>query len=246
MSARRSLTVLLLLCLLPVRFSAAQTAVSATTVKAVFLYRFAGYVQWPNSSSGPFTIAVIGAPDVAAQLAQLLPDHPIQGRRAQVRAIDRVSELRDAQILYIGPDYHGNLRSLIAPLAGRPVLVVTDAPDGLSAGGTVNFLIEQQHVRFEVSTAAARRAGLRISSDLLAVAVRVQTGLLLPLPAGYPGATPAFHADVRPIWTNTVDVFAQTGHTSARIGRAGSYWLRFLLTTASRACPAAGTSCRRA
>lgn len=185
MSQRQTLptyALLLLLCLLPVRFATGQTPVPATDVKAVFLYRFAGYVQWPRTSNGTFGIAVIGAPAVAAQLKQLLPNHPIQGRRAQVRSITRLSELQNAQILYIGPNFHGNLHSLIAPLANRPVLVVTDEPDGLDAGGIVNFLIEQQHVRFEVSTAAARRAGLKISSDLLAVAVRVRTGLLLQLP----------------------------------------------------------------
>ena len=154
-------------------------AYPADAVKAVFLYRFAGYVQWPpaaTDSTARFTIAVLGADAVAAQLRQLLPAHRIQGKPAEVHAIHSPRQVDGAQMLYVGPGYDGDLRALITRLQGRPVLVVTDEPGGLLAGSTVNFLIIHQHVRFEVSTRAARRAGLRISSDLLAVAERVETG----------------------------------------------------------------------
>src|SRR5579871_2335424 len=57
----------------------AAAAFPADAVKAVFLYRFAGYVQWPMSETQPdrFLLAVLGADDVAARLQRLLPDHPI-------------------------------------------------------------------------------------------------------------------------------------------------------------------------
>jgi hypothetical protein len=49
-----------------------------------------------------------------------------------------------------------------------------DHPRGLDEGGVINFLIVDRRVRFEVSMNAAQRAGLRISSQLLSVAVRVR------------------------------------------------------------------------
>lgn len=178
----RVLTLLALPAVMALPGIAQAETYPAAAVKAVFLYRFAGYVQWPQaaSSAADFTIAVLGSPAVAAQLAQLLPGHLVQGKPVQVRVLESVSQLGDAQMLYIGADYGGDLRRLIAGLRDRPLLVVTDSPAGLSAGGTVNFLIDNAHVRFEVSTVAARRAGLRISSDLLAVAKHVETGLALP------------------------------------------------------------------
>jgi hypothetical protein len=39
--------------------------------------------------------------------------------------------------------------------------------------------MEEQHVRFEISAAAAKRSGLLIGSALLAVAERVKTGEVL-------------------------------------------------------------------
>lgn len=158
------------------------TAYPVEAVEAVFLYRFAGYVQWPPpaASSPRFTIAVLGADKVAAELREVLPNHPIQGKPAEVHSIRSVSQIGDAQMLYVGAGYNGNLRAVIDALHGRPVLVVTDKEDGLEAGSTVNFLLIDRHVRFEISTAAARRAGLKISAALLAVATRVRA-LNMPL-----------------------------------------------------------------
>jgi len=149
-------------------------------VKAVFLYRFAGYVTWPASSAiaSQFTIAVLGAENVAEQLKELLPEHPIQGRPAHVTTIHGLGQLGDSQMLYIGPGATGKLSMLIEALRGRPVLIVTDQPGALDEGSTVNFVIERQHVRFEISTVAAKQAGLLIGSDLLAVAERIKTGEL--------------------------------------------------------------------
>jgi hypothetical protein len=147
-------------------------------VKAVFLYRFADYVTWPASSidNPQFTIAVLGADNVAEQLKEYLREHPVQGRPARVASIKGIGQLSDAQMLYIGPGFTGKLSVLIDALKDRPVLVVTDQPGALEQGSTVNFLIEQQRVRFEISTAAAKRSGLLIGSGLLAVAERVKTG----------------------------------------------------------------------
>jgi len=151
---------------------------SEDAVKAVFLYRFTGYVQWPApmANAAQFTIAVLGADDVAARLKEFLPEQRIQGKPARVTTIDALQEIGDAQMLYIGPEFTGSLSALIQALRNRPILVVTDQDGALEAGSTVNFLVEQNHVRFEVSTAAAKRAGLQIGSGLLAVAEHVKTG----------------------------------------------------------------------
>jgi hypothetical protein len=91
-----------------------------------------------------------------------------------VRSIKSVSEIGSAQMLYIGADYRDDLRRAIATVGGRPILVVTSQQDGLDAGSAVNFLLLDQRVRFEISVDAAQAAGLRVASELLAVAVRVR------------------------------------------------------------------------
>lgn len=151
---------------------------SAASVEAVYLYRFGGYVEWPPQAlSGPrFTIAVLGDDEVAEALSRVLKDHSVARLPASVHRARNVHDLADAQMIYVGEGYRGDLRELISELGHRPVLVVTDEADALEAGSMVNFVIADGRVRFEVSLPSAARAGLKISSQLLAVAVRVQTG----------------------------------------------------------------------
>jgi hypothetical protein len=156
--------------------AAAAEVYSEEAVKAAFLYRFGNYVQWPAErlDAPNFTIAVMAADEVAAQLAQLLPGHSVRDRPAQVRSIRSIRELDGAQILYIGAGHRQELQAAIAAVRDQPVLVVTDDANGLDAGAAINFLRSAQRVRFEISLPAAERAGLRISSELLSVAERVR------------------------------------------------------------------------
>lgn len=149
-------------------------------VKAAFLYRFTGYVDWPPEAltSPQFTIAVFGAEGVARELERTIAGHELKNRMATVHRIQSLREVGDAQILYVGAGHARELRSVISLIGSHPVLFVTDEDRGLDTGSAVNFLVVDRRVRFEVSLAGAERAGLKISSELLSVAARVQGGHL--------------------------------------------------------------------
>ncbi len=56
-----------------------------------------------------------------------------------------------------------------------PVLTVTDLPAGAAHKGIINFVVEDNHVRFEIDNRAANESGLRISSQLMALAIGGRT-----------------------------------------------------------------------
>jgi hypothetical protein len=145
-------------------------------VKAEFVLRFAGYVEWPEQAAPQdhFRIVVLGASEIGRHLQTLAAGRSVMNRPVQVRRITSIRDAGDAHVVYVGVDRRGSLKDLVAPLAGRGVLVITDEEDALDAGSAINLRMAQRHVRFEVSLVAARQAGLRISSELLALAVRVQ------------------------------------------------------------------------
>lgn len=145
------------------------------SVKAAFLLRFGGYVEWqarPPPGSN-FVIAVLGADDIAEHLQKLATGRTMLDRPVQVRRISSVAQARDAHIIYLGNDRAVSLREMMRSREAPGVLVVTDDEEGIPAGSAINFRMAGNRVRFEVSLAAARRARLRISSDLLSVAARV-------------------------------------------------------------------------
>src|SRR6204780_2783148 len=101
------------------RAAGAAESYSEDAVKAAFLYRFTGYVDWPAQAlaDSQFTIAVLDADGVAAELERLLQNRVIQNRPAQVRSIKTIKELDGAQMLYIGAAHREELRHLIAATA---------------------------------------------------------------------------------------------------------------------------------
>jgi hypothetical protein len=53
------------------------------------------------------------------------------------------------------------------------VLTVTETAEALEQGSIMNFRIVDSKVRFEISLPAADQAGIKLSSRLLALAVKV-------------------------------------------------------------------------
>lgn len=167
----------LLVALQPQPAFAQEQVYSAERVKAAFLYHFSTYVNWPTAvdADDTFSIAVLGAPRVATELEQFLPGHTIQGRPMQVNRLRSLDDLGGDEVLYIGAAENAGLRDHLEEVASRPLLVVTDTPDGLRGGAMINFRIVDDRVRFEISLRAAQGAGLELSSRLLSAAMSVES-----------------------------------------------------------------------
>jgi hypothetical protein len=159
--------------------SAASTVPLDRRVKAAFLYKFLGYAEFPASAFGdavaPLTIGVIGADDLAVELARVVAGRLVGSRGVEVR------ELRDAEaaarvhLLFVGGADRDRVGRLVR-LAAPGELVVTECEEGLQLGSVINFRIVDERVRFDVSLDAAERNGIKLSSRLLTVANRVQKG----------------------------------------------------------------------
>jgi hypothetical protein len=90
--------------------------------------------------------------------------------RRALPAPKRSSELRDlldCQVLFICRSEEKNLPRILERLRGKPVLTISELPGFNNAGGMIEFKKKTDTVRFGINAAAARDAGLKISSKLL-------------------------------------------------------------------------------
>ncbi len=151
--------------------------VSEQTVKAAFLYKFAEYVAWPNAEGlapgSPFTIGVVGSGTIADDLIRLTADRTVNDRPVRVRLLTVDDVVEDVQMLFIGREQQDRLGMLLSPVRGRPILTVTESKGALADGSVINFTVNGDRVRFEISLAAAESQRLRLNSRLLAVAEHV-------------------------------------------------------------------------
>lgn len=145
-------------------------------VKAAYLLNFTRYVDWPPGAFGaadaPVNLCVLGADPFGQIVHRLVDGRRSRGRIVRVIQPDTPDQAADCHVAFVtGPA--GNRRWMDA-VRREPALTVGDGQDFLRRGGMVAFVIVNQTVRFEIDSAAARRAGLGISSRVLALATRLR------------------------------------------------------------------------
>ncbi|MEO8675455.1 MAG: YfiR family protein [Casimicrobiaceae bacterium] len=149
-------------------------------VKAAYLYKFLNYVDWPDSAfadaRAPYVIGIYGADDIAQELTKLATARPPADRPVQVRRLARGESLDGLHVLFLGAGA-GNLAAMLAQSAQqRSLLVVTESDRAPAAGAAINLVVADGRVRFDAFLDPAERAGIHLSSRLLAVARNVRSG----------------------------------------------------------------------
>jgi len=156
-------------------FCFGQTAPSKEyQVKAVFLFNFAQFVDWPpeafTSVDAPFVIGVLGKDPFGTYLDETVRGEKINGHPFVVKRFQHVSEAGECHILFINPTKGDQLKGVLNHLKVSSVLTVGDAANFTKQGGIVGFFKESNKIRIRINVDAAKNAELEVSSKLLRVA----------------------------------------------------------------------------
>lgn len=146
-------------------------------VKAVYLYNFGRFVEWPASvteKSDAFNVCVLGQDPFGPALDATLASETIGGKSVSARRISTPQEAANCQILFMSSAEDSRLNKIIEALDREAVLTVSDMPKFSQRGGMIQFVLEGKKVRFEVNLSAVQHAGLTLSSELLKVATNVR------------------------------------------------------------------------
>jgi hypothetical protein len=148
-------------------------------VKAVFVYNFSHFVDWPpqafSAPDQPFVIGILGDDPFGARVDEAVRGEQVDQHRLSVRRFRGVGEIGDCQILYIGRSESARLPQILAALNHRSTLTVSDLDGSSQHGVMMEFLTENNRIRLRINVDSARAAGLTISSKLLRPAEIVAT-----------------------------------------------------------------------
>jgi hypothetical protein len=151
-----------------------QGQVNEYQVKALFLYNFARYVEWPSQSfkaaNDPIVICILGQNPFGDALEQATTGNAIAGRPLVVREVSNVQQPVNCHILFVTSSERKRFRAMAANLKGSAVLTVGETPGFTADGGVINFKLQDGKVRFEINVDAAGQERLHISSKLLCLA----------------------------------------------------------------------------
>jgi hypothetical protein len=154
---------------------AAEAAPDESAVQAAFVLNFAKFTEWPPASlpgrQGTMQLCQFGVRDELMQAFRALEGRPLQGAPIQWRKVSRLDEVRGCHVLFIAEP---GLQ--LVQLGGLPVLTVSDLPGFVQQGGVIGLVRQSGRLRFEVNRGVAQSAGLRLSADLLSLAMTVLDG----------------------------------------------------------------------
>ena len=151
-------------------------------LKAAFLYNFAQFVQWPEAAfpeaSTPISIGVLGDDPFGVALDRVVQGESINNRKLIIKRSRQLDDLQSCHLLFISKSEKGRLAQILASLEARSILTVGETEQFAKRGGVINFFFDENRIRFEINTDAARRKGLKISSQLLSLGriVGAETG----------------------------------------------------------------------
>jgi YfiR/HmsC-like len=143
-------------------------------VKAVFLFNFAKYVDWPSAPAGSSESIRICVPANAPFLAivrEAVRDEIVNGRPLTAVGPAGLDAARQCDVLYVGRADTPDAAAWIAAVRGRQTLTIGEGR--LVDGLVIAFVRDEDRLRFDISRAAAAQRKLSLSSRLLGLARRV-------------------------------------------------------------------------
>ncbi|MBW8899317.1 MAG: YfiR family protein [Massilia sp.] len=156
----------------------AQSNATERQVKAAYLYKFAGFVEWPDGAfarpDSPLLIGIAGNDALAEQAEQIIAGRSINGHPLAVRRVRRGDALEGVHILFVGAMDRPGMGELLATARAQSVLTVSDVDEATELGCMVHFVVADDRLRFEVALKNVTPTRLRISARMLAAAYRVQ------------------------------------------------------------------------
>jgi hypothetical protein len=146
-------------------------------VKAAYLPKFIPFITWPDgtfaTTAAPVNICLVGDDPFGGKLDREAVTLKVGERAIVVLHMAEADPQAQCQLLFLGSgDGPALVDRTLAAEKGKPVVTVTDS--GLMAHGVISFVIETNHVRFDIDDAAAAEDGLIISSKLLGLAHSVK------------------------------------------------------------------------
>ncbi|GFE85793.1 YfiR family protein [Steroidobacter agaridevorans] len=144
----------------------------ADQLRAAYLFNFLKFIELPRAAASTIRVCFMGARGVQDALTGSTVDKRIGTRSIVTAELPADGDWAGCDAVYL--DAAADVRTALTQAAGNDALTVSEASDFTECGGIIRLFTEDNRLRFDIDVGNARRAGLKISSDLLRLASRVE------------------------------------------------------------------------
>ena len=147
---------------------------SEYALKAVFLYNFCRFIEWPKSAfsspNEPIVIGVIGEDGFGPLLQEAVQGETSRGRPIQIQHYSKPENIGRCHLLFVSHSEAARTEKILASVSGKSVVTVGETDAFLDRGGMIALTADKTRVRLHINPALLRAASLDVSSKLLRVA----------------------------------------------------------------------------
>lgn len=153
---------------------AQNTSTPEYQLKAVFLFNFTQFIEWPEGSfateQSPLIIGILGEDPFGSYLSDVVSGEKVNGHPIMIMHFRNYEDIKTCHILFIANNEMNKMEQITASLKKHHILTVSDAPNFLYQGGMIRFFIKNNKIQFQINLDVAREDNLVISSKLLRLA----------------------------------------------------------------------------
>ncbi|MCX8027244.1 MAG: YfiR family protein [Thermodesulfovibrionales bacterium] len=145
-------------------------------LEAVFLGRFASFVEIPNSASKTqFIITLIDKNPYGSFIYDFYKDKTIHGKPVLIRHVKRIDDIGICDMLFINVDTNTQRQAIIDYALKNSILTVSNSRGFAESGGIIQINFVNRKPTIKINYDAAVKSGIKVSAPLLSLAT-VLTG----------------------------------------------------------------------
>ncbi len=168
----KATVVLILSCFIAHHASGQSVDYRAQTL---FIYNFIKYVNWPDAKGDVFKIAVFGQSPIVEELKKLASVKKTStGKTISVIQINAISPDDNYELIYVVDSKSKEVKNIVEAMKNKSALVVAQREGLAKKGASIDFVIlEDDKLGFEVSRSQVESQKLKISGELLRLAILI-------------------------------------------------------------------------
>lgn len=167
---------IIILCCLLLGFGFQPTYDTSAKIKAVFLYNFTRYFEWPdNMEKGNFLIQIVGSnKSLMDELAKMATVKKVDDRKIEIKSNEKLDLNSIPNMLFLLPESSSALKDISSKLKGKGTLIITENKGLTKVGSAINFVVVDNKQKFEYNKSNAVKAGLDPSEEFKTLAVNIE------------------------------------------------------------------------
>lgn len=145
---------------------------SIPAAQSVFIYNFTRLIEWPAEyKTGDFNIGVYGSVEVFNELKNYTNAKMVAAQPIKVVKFNSLAEISKCHILFVAYGKTKELTDIVSKLSSGSTLIVTENRTAIEKGASVNFIIVEDKLKFELKSSNASKVGLKVHSNLENMAI---------------------------------------------------------------------------